>query len=88
MIVIVIQPEHHSENIMQAKMRRFNKKKKNIEHLNQRVSTMFVATKFIERTSIELNSPKYRFYIDSFRVQLHIFLTVIITFVIRIYQEL
>ena len=29
-------PEQHSKNIMQTKMRRFNKKEKNIEHLGTR----------------------------------------------------
>ena len=31
-------PEQHSKNIMQTKMRRFNKKEKNIEHLGTRIT--------------------------------------------------
>ena len=38
--MIFIHPEQHSKNIMQTKMRSFNKKEKNIEHLGKYPNTL------------------------------------------------
>ena len=53
LMIFIVHPEQHSKNIMQTKMRRFNKKEKILntwvpEHLNQRVSTIYAATKFVD----------------------------------------
>ena len=68
--MIFIHPEQHSKNIMQTKMRSFNKKEKNIEHLGKYPNTLtrewvlFMQQQSSlkeDQMSNELNSSKYRF---------------------------